>query len=71
MAQNAMKNAITRGDLVRLLLQARSPAVPPVVNDGQFPDVPQGSPDEKYMLLGQELGIISEYGQLPIDRVAV
>ncbi len=54
---------LTRGQAAKLLLQIRTPVLPPVKNSGNFVDVPQGTPDEKYIILAQKLGILSSDNQ--------
>src|SRR3989338_5361585 len=49
---------VTRAEAVMFLLQARIPTIPNLVTKGEFPDVPQGVWYERYIAVGERLGII-------------
>lgn len=49
---------ITRADAVRMLLLNRTEHIPLFPNKGQFPDVPQGDVNERYLLAAERYGIV-------------
>lgn len=49
---------VTRAEAVMLLLQARVPVIPALNSKGEFPDVPKGVWYERYIVVGERLGII-------------
>lgn len=49
---------VTRAETAMLLLQTRIPHIPALRSDGKYPDVPVNSWYERYMVLGDKLGII-------------
>ncbi|NOS67168.1 MAG: hypothetical protein HOO67_02275 [Candidatus Peribacteraceae bacterium] len=52
---------VTRAEAAMLLLQARVPTIPPLLSNGEFPDVPRGEWYERYVVVAERLGILQAH----------
>lgn len=52
---------VTRAEAAMILLQARVPNIPALQSNGEFPDVPKGAWYERYVVIGERLGIVQAH----------
>lgn len=55
----AMSAPLTRSDAAKILLLNRTDHVPLFANNDQFPDIPKGHPQERYLLAAERYGILN------------